>query len=259
MRQREEELRARQQEANEERKRQNKLDEDAKAQRLDAIHARRRDVLEERRVRAPQKQQKQKVAFDRIQAIRRSELEELAQANAQKQQLKKETRETRDADTSLAKRTKYEDAQSRSAAYRRSMIIEADRRRREEALNGLIWSEEHCRASERLTNQRVACSVESQRRYEMRLTAIEERELSFRRMQIESQKMRDELERKKAELEAGVISPSDIAKKGPGKLSAVAEKFGIDLPELKEKARTYRRGRSQISTRHSPPPAARTL
>jgi hypothetical protein len=259
MQQRDDERRAREQEANEERKRQNKLDEEAKQQRMNAIQERCKEMLQDRRVRAIQKQQRQQAAFERIQGARRLELDQTREANAQKLQVAKETREARDIDAELARRTKFEDAQKRSAAFFRSKLLEADRQRREAALKGLISREEHYRASERLANQRVAVSREYQRRYEVKLKVIDEREQLKRRMQIESQRRRDELERQKADLEDRVISPSDINKKGPGRLGAIAEKFRINLAELRERAKTCHRGRAQSQSGSPPPPAAQTL
>jgi hypothetical protein len=108
--------------------------------------------------------------------------------------------------------------------------------------------------SERLSQARLTTNIEAQNRYEERLKAIEDRETKKRQLILESQARRNQLERQKADLESGLISPVELRRKGVEQLQGIAKSLGINLAALQEQAKEFRRQRSTRRSQSSLPP-----
>jgi UDP-N-acetylglucosamine enolpyruvyl transferase len=112
--------------------------------------------------------------------------------------------------------------------------------------------EERVRVSNRIASLKEAGNIERQQQYELRIRQIEENERMKREMQLQSQLRRDQLERQKEDIQSGVVTQSDLRKKGAVRIQGLATEMGIDLETLREKARQIRRGKSSV--RSSLPP-----
>jgi hypothetical protein len=249
-------MRQRREEEQREREERNQQEARRKEMRLAEIHENHRALIESKRQRTKTKQEQQEATFERFQTARREELDRLKAESAEHQAAAKLLRDSTFENNEREKREKFDRQEARRTGYYSSKLLSEDRNRRREAAERLIRLEERKMVSERLSQRRLTKNIEVQNRYEERLKAIEDREAKKRQMIMESQAKRNELERQKADLESGAISPVELRRKGVDQLQGIARTLGIDLASLQEQAKAFRRQRSTSRSQSALPPVA---
>jgi hypothetical protein len=223
------------------------------AERCAAIRNTQRSILEQKRKDTLDNQERHEAAYQSIMAARRDFLDAQRKENEQRERQAKMSREKQYEDLQERKRVNFETHQQRSSEYWRTKRGDEDRLRRDTGLAHVIQMEERARISSRIASLKEAASVERQQQYEMRIKQIEENERMKREMQMQSQLRRNQLERQKEDIQAGVVTQSDLRQKGATRIQGLAKDMGIDLESLREKARQIRRGKTD-KVRSSLPP-----
>jgi hypothetical protein len=240
---REKALLQRRQEEREEREEKRKEEELRKAQRFAEVEHNHRAFLENKRRKTQEKQERQDMIIERMQTARKEELERQKFESEQRELAAKTLRDTTFEEQENQKRERFEKQEASRMNYYVSKQTSDDYKRRKNAAERKLRLEEGKMVSDIRANAQLTKNIEEQNSYEERVKAFQSRVALKRDMQLESQRKRNQLEQQKADLQAGLISPIELRKKGAGKLQTVANSLGIDLAPLLDQAKAYRRGR----------------
>jgi hypothetical protein len=224
-----------------------------KAERCATIRNLQKSRLEQKRQDTLDNQERHEVMYQTIMTARSDFLRNLKMQNDQREAQARESREQQYAELQERKRFNFETHDQRSSEYWRTKQTDADRVRRDSGLAGVIRMEERARISSRMAALKEAGNVERQQQYEVRIRAIEDNERMKRELQLQSQLRRNQLERQKEDIQAGVVTQSDLRQKGATRIQGLAKEMGIDLEILREKAKQIRRGKGDQARSSLPP------
>lgn len=119
---------------------------------------------------------------------------------------------------------------------------ESDIKRRKEAVIRQIMLEEKKQIAMRLAKQKEAIAMETTILYEERIKKIDQKEQLKRKNLEEAERIRIALDKEKTRVMNSASSAKDIIKNNPQQLQKLADKLGINLNELQEKAKQISRG-----------------
>lgn len=239
----------------EEREERQRKEEEMKKQKVEAVRTREIEQLNQKKKKTEKKREDQELRFREITEQRMKDLETMRKMNEEKQQEFARQRYERDRQRADSVRSLYLSHLEKSMNYYQDLKTAQEFERNERAIAEQIQREEALAKSHRLAKQKEAMILEEERRYQFKLQQIDQKTEMKRKLMGEAELQRLKLEREKEELVTGLVSPAEIRKKGSGQLEKLAAQLGIDIEDLKQKAKQARRGqKAKEQMRSSLPP-----
>jgi hypothetical protein len=204
-------------------------------------------ITEQKRETAEVKLEERNAGVARVLAIRNREIETLRLQSAMKLASKTTYREQLLQRQQEEKEAKHYAREQRSEQYHIAGVAQADRSRRELALQRVIHLEDRRAASSYMQKRREAELREADVVYEARCKALDDQHAQKLQQQEMAEMKRASLERMKADLVSGALSPSEIRAKGLSQLKSLTAELGIDFDALQERAKQYARSAAETS------------
>jgi hypothetical protein len=237
------------------REEENRIQGEIKQRHITTIRVNRDRRLEAMRTQVEQKWADARIRFEEWRRRQEEELAERRKSELAKIEEGRRMREERETERHESVLQAYEAREERSAEVQRTMQVEGDERRKWKAIEDAFLADDHLARHTRATALQVTDAVEKALDYEKRLQRIATLERMRKKQYEDGEMARRQLEAEKNKVLSGGLTTKELATKNPVQLQELADKMGIDLDELRKKARESRRGRKFT---HLPPiePAA---
>jgi hypothetical protein len=222
---------------------QSRLREEAKERHIVTVKLKRQRIIDTIRTTCEQKWEDARIRLEEFKKAQEEMLEERRKAEAERIEEGQKARTERETKQHEGALNAWMTKEEKAAELQRTMQLEEEERRQMKALEDAFRIDDHRARHARATSRTVADAFEKVLDYEKKLRTIaliqqerrrqwEEAEMRRRRLELETQKMLSDS-----------LTTKDLGQRNPKELRELADRMGIDLDELRKKAKESRKSR----------------